>query len=427
MAKYKILVCPSDMSGVSKFRSIEPHMALEKFYPDLFSIDIDYQPQYDNEEYLKQYSLIHAHRLFGPYDDLVTKENGGKNLKLHMTETTQRLKKIGVPLVMDIDDYHTPSEAHPSYLIIKVDRVNEKVVNNLRLADYITTTNQYFIDEIKKINPHVYAIPNTIDPSDKQYIPQDIDRNGDTRLRIGYLAGSSHQKDLELMNGVVQRLKRDGMVPEKLSFMLAGFDIRGTQHIIENGKITGVKKITAKESVWNVYERIFTDNYSTISPKYKEYLLSYDKNPPTFDISKEPYQRHWTLPITKYATNYNYLDISVAPLLDHMFNRCKSNLKVIEAGFFKKALICSHIGPYVDNDLINVYEKGGKINDKGNILLVDKTQNHSDWYKYIKLLANNPDIVKQMGENLYNTVKDKYSIETVAKLRKDIYLNILEK
>ena len=40
-----------------------------------------------------------------------------------------------------------------------------------------------------------------------------------------------------------------------------------------------------------------------------------------------------------------------------MFNRMKSQLKVIEAGFYKKALIASDVGPYTI-DLNHALDKG---------------------------------------------------------------------
>ena len=40
IVKYKILVIPSDRTGVSKFRSVDPHLYLQKLYPDEFWVDI---------------------------------------------------------------------------------------------------------------------------------------------------------------------------------------------------------------------------------------------------------------------------------------------------------------------------------------------------------------------------------------------------
>ena len=40
MSKIKVLVLPSDRTGVSKFRSVEPHMKLQELYNDDFHVDI---------------------------------------------------------------------------------------------------------------------------------------------------------------------------------------------------------------------------------------------------------------------------------------------------------------------------------------------------------------------------------------------------
>jgi predicted RecB family nuclease len=44
------------------FRSVNPHIALETNYPEEFSVDIDYEPELNNDEWLKQYDIIHYHR-----------------------------------------------------------------------------------------------------------------------------------------------------------------------------------------------------------------------------------------------------------------------------------------------------------------------------------------------------------------------------
>jgi glycosyltransferase involved in cell wall biosynthesis len=61
----------------------------------------------------------------------------------------------------------------------------------------------------------------------------------------------------------------------------------------------------------------------------------------------------------------------------------------------------------------------------GNALLVDENRNHSDWAKYIEKLLKNPNMVKDMGERLYETVKDTYNLNTVSKNRAEFYKSIL--
>ena len=101
----------------------------------------------------------------------------------------------------------------------------------------------------------------------------------------------------------------------------------------------------------------------------------------------------------------------------------KSQLKVIEAGFYKKALIASNVGPYTID--LKHSLKDGNFTD-GNALLVDKNRNHGDWAKYIKKLVDNPNMIVDMGERLYETVKDKYDLTQVTKTRAEFYKSLIK-
>ena len=106
-----------------------------------------------------------------------------------------------------------------------------------------------------------------------------------------------------------------------------------------------------------------------------------------------------------------------------MFNRMKSQLKVIEAGFYKKALIASNVGPYTI-DLKHCLKNGEFVD--GNALLVEENRNHNDWFKFIKKLINNPNMAKDMGERLYETVSQKYDLNIVTVDRAQFYKSIIK-
>ena len=114
----------------------------------------------------------------------------------------------------------------------------------------------------------------------------------------------------------------------------------------------------------------------------------------------------------------------LAPLKECDFNKVKSQLKVIEAGFFNKAFIGQDFGPY-QLDIKPMIEKGGVINEDGNGLLVETSKNHKQWAKYIKKLIDEPELIQKLADNLTNTVKDKYSVATVAKDRARKYLEVM--
>jgi glycosyltransferase involved in cell wall biosynthesis len=140
----------------------------------------------------------------------------------------------------------------------------------------------------------------------------------------------------------------------------------------------------------------------------------------------EHYRRQWTKPANEYATHYNEIDVLLAPLEECPFNECKSQLKVIEAGFFKKGIIASNFGPYTI-DLKSIIEKGGNTNTDGNAILIDSSKNHKGWAKAIEKIVKNPEILETMRNNLHDTVKEKYHIDTTVGIRRDLYKHLMGK
>jgi glycosyltransferase involved in cell wall biosynthesis len=357
----------------------------------------------DDVNFYKKFDIVVFHRsLSSDFDKSV--------------EVIGKLNSMGIPTVCDIDDYWLPGKEHPIHDIIRVNKINEKIVANLKTSKYITTTTTLFADEIMKLNKNVVIFPNAINPKESQFCEPTLESD---RLRVGWLGGSSHLHDLQLLD---QSLSKLSSYKDKVQYVLCGFDTRGS--VTEINQQTGEhnkRDIRPEETVWASYEKIFTQNYSIISSEYKNYLLDF-KEGGFQDEAKESYLRVWTRPVNAYAKNYSKFDVSLSPIKNHMFNRMKSQLKVIEAGFYKKALIASNLGPYTI-DLKHCLKNGTFVD--GNALLVDENRNHSDWAKYIEKLIKNPNMVKDMGERLYETVKDTYDLNTVTKQRASFYKSII--
>jgi glycosyltransferase involved in cell wall biosynthesis len=404
MSKIKVLVVPSDRSGVGKFRSVDPHIFLQNQYPDDFHVDIIYEPPYDDVNFWTDYQIVAFHRSIGPDFE-----------RAH--RLIQMLNSLGVATICDIDDYWMPGKEHPIHDIIKVHKINEKIVENLKVAKYITTTTSIFADEIRKLNKNVVVFPNAINPNESQFKQPTLESD---RLRIGWLGGSSHLHDIQLLD---QGLGKITSLKDKLQFVLCGFDTRGT--VTEINAQTGEqnkRNILPHETVWAQYEKIFTQNYGIVSEEYKKHLINYDQQSYSNELN-EAYVRVWTKPVTSYAKNYSKFDVSLSPIKNTMFNRMKSQLKVIEAGFYKKALIASDLGPYTI-DLKHCLKNGEFVD--GNALLVNENRNHADWPKFIEKLVKNPNLAKDMGERLYETVKDKYDLNIVTKTRAEFYKSIVK-
>ena len=403
MSKIKVLVVPSDRTGVGKFRSVDPHIFLQNLYGEDFHVDIVYEPNYDDQEFWFQYQIVSYHRSIGADFD---KAN----------TLIKWLNSKGIITVCDIDDYWMPGKEHPIHDIIRFNKINEKIVENLRVSKYVTTTTSLFADEIKKMNPNVFVLPNAINPKEGQFNEPTLESN---KLRIGWLGGSSHLHDIQLLDQSFNKLLP---LKDKIQYVLCGFDTRGT--VTEINSKTGEhnkRNILPHETVWAKYESIFTQNHLIISEEYKKYLLDYTQDE-YVNANDESYLRVWTKPVNSYARNYSKFDVSLAPIKNHMFNRMKSQLKVIEAGFYKKALIATNLGPYTI-DLKHCLNNGSFVD--GNAMLVDENRNHSDWAKYIEKLVKNPNLVKDMGERLYETVKDTYDLNKVTKDRAEFYKSII--
>jgi glycosyltransferase involved in cell wall biosynthesis len=377
---------------------------LQNNHSDDFHVDIDYEPKIDDINYWKNYDIVHFHRSIGnDYDKAVS--------------IIQNLNNLGIVTIMDLDDYWLPTREHPIHQLVIQHKLHEKILANLKVAKYVTTTTNVFASEISKVNKNVFVLPNAINPKEPQF-SQETEKS--EKLRFGWLGGSSHLHDLKLLDGTFSKLSS---LKDNFSVYLCGFDTRGT--VTEINKDTGEQKqraIKPEETVWARYEEIFTNNYNLVTPEHKSQLIKFEQSDL---ISKDEYfyNRVWTKPVTTYASNYRWFDVSLAPIKNHIFNRVKSQLKVIEAGFYKKAIIASNIGPYTI-DLKHSLKNGEFVD--GNALLVDEVKNHSDWAKFMKKLIENPNWAFDLGQRLYETVKDTYDLNKVTKDRAELYKTLVK-
>ncbi len=409
MSKFKILVAPGDRAGSGKFRCVDPHVNLQNNFSDDFFIDIVYEIDFNNIDYLKNYDAIFIHRI-------------PQHNHVEAIDIIKRIKNLGIKVIIDTDDHWTLDPSHGAYNIHKRNNISSTIIECIKLADLVTVPTKILANEVKKFNSNVVILPNAINPTESQFIPK---VQPSDLVRVGWLGGSSHVKDIELLRDLGGKHLS---ISNKMQMVLCGFDTRGANMRLdqETGQYVQTP-IRPEESVWFLYECFLTNNYRNFETDtdYLKYLATFSDDP-SYDTSNKMYRRIWTKSISTYATSYNNIDIPLAPLNDSLFNKYKSQLKIIEAGFHKKPIIAQNFGPYTI-DLINAVDTGGVYNDKGNALLVDTTKNHKLWAKYVKKLIDSPQMRIDLGEKLYETVKDKYNLNNVSELRREIYLNILTK
>ena len=406
MSKIRILAIPSDKHGVGKFRMMDPYQFIGDNHSDDIHVDISYNAD-NNDEYFLNYDIVVFHTF------------------IHQTNHEQNIGRIkwlqskGIKVIMDIDDLWFVDQRHPMYHQVKASKIGEMKIDMLKAVDYVTTTTPIFAKTIKdKLHiKNIEIFPNAVNEDEPQFKREPIKSD---KIRFGWLGGSSHLHDIELMSNGISSTHNS--FKDKVQFVLCGFDLRGTVTEIDQEGKQRQRSIQPTETVWYKYEKFFTEDYKVLSPQYKSFLNTFVDTP--YDDENESYRRRWTKDIKTYASNYNTFDVSLAPLVESQFNANKSQLKVIEAGFHKKAIIASETDPYT-LDLISAINDG-KFNDNGNALLVNPRRNHKDWAKHMKRLVENPNMIEDLGNRLYETVKDKYSLKKVCQDRVEFFKSIIK-
>ena len=124
----------------------------------------------------------------------------------------------------------------------------------------------------------------------------------------------------------------------------------------------------------------------------------------------EPYRRVWTKPANKYMKIFNEIDIVLIPLIDSQFNRYKSELKLIEAGFFRKPVVCSDVQQYAD---VIQHGKSG--------FLIEEKKAHKDFTKYTKKLIHSPQLRTDLGNTLYEYCNENFNLVKNSEKRLNVY------
>lgn len=347
---YKPQTIPGKVSSGSDFYRLEmPHHHLGDAYPGVQLFCTDDILSFDDFPY----DFV----LFSRTIDLT-------GLTPHIVSKIKKQSKV----VIDIDDYWFLGNGHILYEDWKKQGMSMTIQNGIALADYVICTTNHLAEKIKPVNKNVFVIPNAVYPEVYyQFVPNPVPRNGE--LRCGWLGGNCHSEDIELLYESCERLYFE-KIPVKLFMSYAP-----TKEVLD-GKSLGV---------YDYYELIFTNGRKNTN-----------------------YQRIGVTDVYSYGQGYNFFDVALAPLKNTTFNTCKSELKIIEAGFHKKGLLVSKTKPYTDI-----------CNDKNSIVCDSK----NDWFKGMKKYLNNPDMLSDHGEQLYRDVQ-RFHISVVNKYRHEVYKHI---
>jgi len=452
--KIRILFYNLDGAGVNYFRTQTPAQQLEINHSDEFYVEINPQLDFNDPkivDYLKTFHIIHYHRQF----------LGDTTQMLRLAE---ELRKAGTVLIVDIDDYWKLHRLHPFYTMSLEKNLHTPIIENLKIADYVTTTTDLFASEIRKVTgkDNVSVFYNSVDPKWMKQFQNRWKPDPDGLVRITYMAGSSHMVDVAQLEGVINVLNASSDTHGKFKITIAGWDTEGsttditfnqefsaelqkrglwTHDVVKainkhRGNVDMIPKISqelkdkyrdkvfdtqqrdikSEESVYLVYEKILTDNHRLIeNPDYLQWLMNFERN--VKYENEGNFGRRWTQKANTYAQVLDETDIVLAPLADNEFNRMKSNLKQVECWTRKLPIVCSDIPPY------NVDGKHME-----NCILIPAEKNaHKYWKKYLKRLILDADLRKQLGEQLYEDFKEEYNLEFVTNKRAEYYKAVVAK
>ena len=388
MEKIKVLVISNDQDGVGYYRMNSPYLSLND--PDIevrFLSNTDFSFKFD-EETLKEFKVIIYHK-------------GIPFRQQHEVDNfTYVVNKYNIKIVFEIDDHWILDSSHINYAQWKKGDSMKTTVEQIKHSHFVTTTTPFFAEDISKLNPNVVVFENAVNHKEYQWIPKKVPSD---KVRFIWGGGITHKPDLALMKDSFKSFSKDFL--NKTQVYMCGYDLRVRT---PNGTFVD----DSRRNMWGQFESIFTNNgISILNSEYRQWLaqdddlgrLNYGYNEKYKD---EFYQRRWTKPIFTYGTMYNEADVVLAPLKSGMlFNKVKSQLKIIEAGAHKCPVIASNFGPYTLDIVDGVHG-----------FLIDENDKMG-WVNKMKWFVENPTAIKEMGEALHELVLERYTLEKINNRR----------
>ena len=240
-----------------------------------------------------------------------------------MVKWIEFCNSIGILTVGEIDDnLWVIHEQNPAYKVWNRQRLSG-LEQCMRIVQMVTTTTQALADYLKPLNSNVAVLPNML-PAEYWQVRQT--ESSDGKIVIGWAGSTSHWPDLELIKSVMPQILNEY---PKTEFHIAG-------------------------------------------------------------LNRNPFPEHKRMKVVApvhgedFALLLATFNIGLVPLINGMFNDCKSDLKYIEYAMVGLPVIASKV---------DAYERT-VVNGQNGFL----ARNTKDWLKYLKRLLDQPDLRKDMGQ-----------------------------
>jgi glycosyltransferase involved in cell wall biosynthesis len=269
------------------------------------------------------------------------------------------LKEAGKKVVFDNDDTykgHDRMKLGPT-----LDIIDNNIDWFIERSDMVTTTTEYLADEYRKLNKNVAVLPNCIDP-DAWGKPL---QNRTKKYRVGLIGSVVGTEDVAHVLSDIKKISDDPR------FQLVVF---------------GLPDKKAPDA------KLYEEEYA--------YWLG-------MNVEWHPFVNIWD-----YAETLRQLklDVMMIPREDSYFNRCKSNLKFLEASMLEVPVLGQGFkdgrSPYQQDPFQNIVIEGS-------------------WYERLVDMYENRDKWKEEARKAHKYVLENYSIEKNINRWKEVYSSLL--
>ncbi len=281
------------------------------------------------------------------------------------------LKEQGKKIVFDNDDTFKLEKNHAFFSFDEKgfeenkEKLNNVVNNFIINSDLVTCSTDFLNKEYRELNKNVITLPNCVNPDDWPDTPL---KNDTDKVRIGLVGSVAYHQDFEGIQDVIRKLDEDNRV------QLVLFGLWKNRKREENPLVEKIHK--------------------------NEYAF--------WDTLKNLEHAPWCEMEDYFYTLDNLkLDIMLIPRDTGYFNKCKSNIKFLEASMLEIPVIAQGFenGPYQELNGLN----GIRID------------NNNDWEKEIEKLIVDKEKRQLIGKEAKKYVLSKYNINDNAHLWVEAY------
>lgn len=365
----KIKAYQADYSGCFFYRLFQPISRMQKAGIDITISDKITISDVTGLPFAEHPKLLKAMTKFIPtslleksrskYDLIVMQRQNYKESLINARYFQGQGKKV----IYELDDWIIDiDKTNPCYEGFMNPESVAIIENFMRYADAVTVSTEYLAKLVSKYNQNIYVLPNSIDVQEwMKHFEEKQKIKSDGKVRIGYAGSQTHYKDVYMVRQVLPDvLKKNPNAVLKL----IGFD----------------------------FHNLFKEEFKGLENRI-EFI-------------------NW-LPIQDYPKGFYDIDIGIAPLFYHEFNRAKSNIKFLEYSAMGIPTVATDIEPY----------RCIKDGETGYLI---KANNRKKWVEALTKLIRSETLRAKIGMAAQNYVCEKYDIDKTWKLWAAVYQDVLK-